>query len=122
MAGLYYALSVEHCLSCPKGGLPSIRHNKIRDFTADHLTEICPNVNVEPELQTISTETFRYLSTNTQDGARLDIAMNGFWGGRSERAFVDAKVFNPYAPSNSNSTTGSMAPEATVFTKDLPLD
>ena len=25
--------SVEHALSCPKGGYPSIRHNEIRDFT-----------------------------------------------------------------------------------------
>ena len=30
--------------------------------------------------------------------------MNGFWGGRFERTFVDARVFNPYAPSNRNST------------------
>ena len=29
----------------------------------------------------------------------LDIAMNGFWGGRSEHAFVDVYV-NPFAPSN----------------------
>ena len=117
MAGLYYALqhivpldpsfSVDHCLSCPKGHLPSIRHNKIRDFTAGLLTEICLNVRVEPELQPISTETFRNLSTNTQDGVCLNIAMNGFWGERSERAFVDVKVFNPYAPSNSNLSTTS---------------
>ena len=34
------------------------------------------------------------------DGARLDIAANGFWGGRYERAFFDVRVFNPHAPSN----------------------
>ena len=28
------SFSVEHALSCPKGGLPSIRHNEIRDLTA----------------------------------------------------------------------------------------
>jgi len=39
-------------------------------------------------------------SANTEDGARLDIAANGFWGGRSERAYFDVRVFNPYAPSN----------------------
>ena len=76
--------------------------------------------------------------------------MNGFWGGRSERAFVDVGVFNPYAPSNSYSSTmschkkhenikkhvkimrsgtclflftstGGMAPEAMVFTKYFPF-
>ena len=26
--------SVEHALSCPKGGFPFIRHNEIRDYTA----------------------------------------------------------------------------------------
>ena len=26
--------------------------------------------------------------------------MNGFWGGRSERAFIDVHVFDPFAPSN----------------------
>ena len=32
--------SVEHALSCAKGGLPSIRHNEIRDVTATLLTEV----------------------------------------------------------------------------------
>ena len=39
-------------------------------------------------------------SEELQDGARLDIAANGFWGGRFERAFFDVRVFNPHAPSN----------------------
>jgi len=42
---------VELALSCPWGALPSIRHNDIRDLTADLLTEVCPNVTVEPDLQ-----------------------------------------------------------------------
>ncbi len=45
---------------------------------------------------------FNSNSNNTQDGARLDIAMNGFWGSRHERSFCDVRAFNPYAPSNSN--------------------
>ena len=43
-------------------------------------------------------------TANTQDGARLDIVMNEFWGERSERAFVDIRVFNPFAPSNNTSS------------------
>jgi len=42
---------VELALSCPRGALPSIRHNDIRDLTANLLTEVCPNVTVEPDLQ-----------------------------------------------------------------------
>ena len=33
--------------------------------------------------------------------------MNGFWGGRSERCFVDVRVFNPYAQSNVNSISAA---------------
>ena len=43
--------SVEHVLSCSRGGFPSIRHNEIRDITADLLTVICHDVSVEPDLQ-----------------------------------------------------------------------
>ena len=31
--------TVEHALSCPKGGYPSIRHNEIRDFTVNLMTQ-----------------------------------------------------------------------------------
>ena len=43
-------------------------------------------------------------SANTQDGARLDIAANGLWGGRHERTFFDVRIFNPHAPSNRHNT------------------
>jgi len=39
-------------------------------------------------------------SAITEDGARLGVAMYGFWGGRFEKAFVDVRVFNPSAQSN----------------------
>ena len=74
------SFSVEHALSCPKGGLPSIRHNEVRDLTATLLTEVCSQVATEPELQPVSQEEFSLSTANVQDGARLDIVMNGFWG------------------------------------------
>ena len=70
--------SVECALSCPKGGFPSIRHNEIRDYTAYLLSEICINVSVEPHLQPITGEFHTSASTNFQDGARLDVAADGF--------------------------------------------
>ena len=42
--------SIEHALSCPKGGFPSIRHNEVRDLTATLLTDVCHDVKVEPDL------------------------------------------------------------------------
>ena len=58
---------------------------------------------IEPTLQPIDREHFSAASCNTQDGARLDIAANGFWGGRFERTFFDVRIFNPHAQSNRHS-------------------
>ena len=104
--------SVQHVLSCPRGGFPSIRHNEIRDVTANLLTEVCHDVVVEPDLQPLTDEALACATSNLSDGARLDIAVNGFWGGRYEKSFLDVRVFNPHAPSKNktsiNSCYGSM--------------
>ena len=71
--------SVEHALSCATGGSPSIRHNEICNLTATLLTEVCHDICIEPELQPVSDEALAGVSANRQDGARLDIAANGFW-------------------------------------------
>ena len=92
--------SVEHALSCPKGGFPSIRHNEVRDTVADWMSEVCSDVCTEPTLQPITGETLTGTSAISGDGARLDVAANGFWGGRFERAYFDVRIFNPHAPSN----------------------
>ena len=55
---------------------PSIWHN--RDLTANLVPEVCSNVSVEPMLQLITGETFRGASANVQEGARLDLAADGF--------------------------------------------
>ena len=91
---------MEHALSCPKGGFPILRHNEVRDFTATLMSEVCHDVCVEQTLQPITSEVLSYATAITDDGARLDIAANGFWGGPFERAFFDVRVFNPHAPSN----------------------
>ena len=100
------SFTVQHALSCPKGGFPSIRHNELRDLTASLLKKTCHGVATEPSLQPITSETFRMASVNKQDGARLDIVANG-WGGAYERAFFDVRVFNPFAPSNRHSSMAS---------------
>ena len=38
-------------------------------------------------------------TSNCEDGARLDVSAQGFWGDRHEHAFFDVRVFNPLAPS-----------------------
>ena len=99
--------TVEHALSCSLSGFPSIRHNEICNLTANLMAEVCHNVSIEPTLQPITGETFSVMSANTEDGARSDIAADGFWGGRFERTFFDVRVFNPYAPSSHTPTLSS---------------
>ena len=43
-------------MSSTKEGLPTIRHNEIRDLMATLLTEVCKDVCVEPELQPVTDE------------------------------------------------------------------
>ena len=96
-------MSVEHALSCPFGGFPSIRHNELRDITAALLSEFCHNVSVEPNLQPLSGEQFHYRSANVEDGARLDVSAESFWGRDRRLAYFDVKVFNPFASSYASS-------------------
>jgi len=66
--------TVEHALSCSFGGFPSIRHNELRDVTANLLSQVCTNVQVEPQLQPLSGESLSHRTSNTDDHARLDIS------------------------------------------------
>ena len=100
------AFSGDHALSCSKGRFPSIRHNEVRDLTAELLTEVCHDVEVEPHLQPLDDKTFKYKTANVEDGASLDISMNGFCGGRF-KCYTDIRVFNPLATSNRGSNLHS---------------
>ena len=80
-------------MSCPHGGYPSIRHNEVRDLTASLLREVCNDVVVEPQLQPLEGEILHGRTCNRRDDARLGVSMQGFWGERFGRAFVDIRVF-----------------------------
>ena len=94
-------------MSCPKGALPSIRHDRVRDITAQLLTEVCPNVAIKPTLQPLTGERFSLRSTNVEDEARLDIKAQDFWNKNGSSTFFDVRVVNPYAPSNNKSTAAA---------------
>ena len=104
--------SIEHALSCSKGGFPTLRHNEIQDITASLLTEVCSEVCVEPNLQPVSSDQLNGATANSQEGVRLNVSANGVWGGRFQKTYFDVRVFNPLAPSNRNQNcqryTGNM--------------
>ena len=78
-------LTVEHALSCPKGGFVYQRHNEIRDTIALFLNEVVNDVAIEPQLEPITGEELS-LGSNKEDGARSDIRARGS-GQRPEGLF-----------------------------------
>ena len=94
---------VEHALTCKRGGFVTIRHNEVRDFTAELLGETCNDVAIEPMLTPLTGETFTYKTANTDDHARLDVSARGVWV-KGSRAFFDVRVFNPLAQSYNSQT------------------
>jgi len=60
---------------------------------------VCHGVGTEPYLQPVTQEQFKHKTTNKEDGARLDIVAESFWGKDRQRAFFDIRVLNPFAPS-----------------------
>ena len=48
--------TIEHALSCPRGGFPSICHNNIRNITASLMSKVCHRVRTEPSLQPMTRE------------------------------------------------------------------
>ena len=91
---------IEHCLTCPKGGYVHMRHNQIRDLTANLLEEAgCKDVTTEPRLLPITGEEFDHKTTITANDARLDVAALGVWN-PMEKCFLDIRIFNSRAPTN----------------------
>jgi len=70
------------CTVLSYGGQLFVRHN---DVTSTLLTEV--DVEIASALAALS-------SICWMAGTQLDNIMNGFWGGRSERCFLDVRVFN----------------------------
>ena len=87
---------IQHSMSCKKGGFISIRHNDLRDLTANMLSEVCKDTEIEPRLQTLTGEQLNNRTANRSDEARLDIRARGVWA-RGQQAFFDLRVFDPNA-------------------------
>ena len=89
-----------HGLNCQRGGFVIIRHNEVRDLTAELLSEVCKDVSIEPTLTPLSGESFRSTNASMENDSRCDVAARGFWV-RGNKAFLDVRVFNPMAKSYS---------------------
>ena len=77
-------MDIQHAMSCKKGRFITIRHN-------DLLTEVCKDVDIEPQLLPVMGETFENRTANTSNEARVDIKSRGFWV-TGQQAFFDVRV------------------------------
>ena len=99
--------SPDHAMICKHGGLTFIRHNDLRNITAEWLSKVCYDVAIEPPLQPLTGESIESRSANRQDEARADIHARGFWRQR-QSAFFDVRVFHPNAQSYGQSNIPSL--------------
>ena len=83
------------CLT-KKGGFITLKHNHIRNATAELLSQVTKDVKIEPVLQSLTGETFEQRTANTSDNAPLDISARGFWT-KYQMAFFDVRIFDPNA-------------------------
>ena len=88
--------TIQHEMSCKKGGFVNLRHNEVRDITAHLLNEVCKDVSVEPTLLKMNGERLSNKTSKVNDEVRLDVSATGFWI-KGQRAFFDVRVFDPNA-------------------------
>ena len=94
---------IQHSMSCKKDGFiyiaPLIRHNNLRDLTANMMSEVCRGTKIEPKLTPLSGEELQGRTSNNSNEARVDIRTRGFWfqrfQERGQQAFFDLRVFKP---------------------------
>ena len=99
------AFSVQHALDYPLGGYRTMQHDTVKNLLAECMRERgVRGVEVEPQLQHLSGETFKYRTANKEDDARSDIKCFGFCT-NSRFAFFDVKVVSPFAKSYSSLST-----------------
>ena len=83
------------------GGFPSIHHNQIQDVTAQLLSEVCTNVEVEVPLQPLTTDILPHRTVNVEVNVlRLDVKVQGFWRSDRQCSYFYGRVFNPQTPTN----------------------
>ena len=90
--------TINHALICKKGGYVSLRHNSLRDRTAEIMKITCRDVVIEPNLLPIN-EVELPTGSNKADNARLDVSARSVWN-PLEKAFFDVRVFHAPAASN----------------------
>ena len=73
-----------------------MRHNDLRDLTANMLSEVCKDIEVKPKLAPLTGEQLDSRTAKTTNEARLYIRGREVWE-RGQQALLDLRVFDPNA-------------------------
>ena len=73
-----------------------MRHSDLRDLTANMVSDVCKDTEIEPKLTPLTGEELQGRTSNNSNEARVDIGTRGFWE-RGQQAFFDLRVFDPNA-------------------------
>ena len=84
--------SIDHALSCKKGGFVSLGHNQVRNLTASLLDEVCHNVCVEPHLLQLTGENLNEKLAIRSDEARIGYHSKKFLGNRANGIHMDTST------------------------------
>ena len=63
------SFTIDHALNCATSGFPALRHDEVRDFTANLMSEVCHDVCVEPPLQPLTSDHLSYATANREVAA-----------------------------------------------------
>ena len=110
---------IDHIMCCKKGGYVALRHNSIRDTTANILRTFCKDVQVEPRLIPTAEELAK--GTNMEDASRLDISVRGLWS-PFEKTLIDVRVTHPNAPSQRSKSAATIYKDHENMKKRTYLD
>ena len=101
------SFNMTHALNCKTGGFITMRHNRVRGFEAQLLTQIGNDVEIEPPLQPLEGEIINGL---TGVNAKPYIRARGIWRER-QNAFFDVRITNTNSESQRHLTSEK------IFTK-----
>ena len=68
----------QHSMSCRKDGFLNIRHNDLRDLTANMMSEVRKYTGIELKLAPLSGEELQGRTSSNSNEARVDIKTRGF--------------------------------------------
>ena len=99
--------TVNHALSCKKGGFKAQRHDTIRDLLTSQISKVCRDVETEPLRHPLENEVFNLQSTVISREVRLDMKAGGFWT-TGVMAFFDVRVTHVTSRSNQGEHTATI--------------